>query len=76
MGNMSYCRFENTNNDVIDCLDAIRNRELDEMSEYEMRGFVNFIQNCMEVAEQFDGYSRQELTEFIEGQQSDYDDEE
>jgi hypothetical protein len=28
MANMSYCRFENTNGDVIDCIDALVDREI------------------------------------------------
>jgi hypothetical protein len=27
MSNMSYCRHENTYNDVADCINALRNRE-------------------------------------------------
>lgn len=28
MSNMSYCRFENTLNDVDDCIDALNHREI------------------------------------------------
>lgn len=39
MGNMSYCRFENTSSDLYDCVDALSNMEmrdgvLGEVSEY------------------------------------------
>ena len=27
MSNMSYCRFENTSRDLMDCVDAIENNE-------------------------------------------------
>ena len=35
---MSYCRFENTANDLRDCVNAIRNGETDELNEYELEG--------------------------------------
>ena len=34
MGNMSYCRFENTANDLRDCVNAIRRGEYDELNDY------------------------------------------
>ena len=52
MGNMSYCRFENTMNDLRDCLRHINRKaenEHDEESRWEM------IQLFTEVAEEFDG---------------------
>lgn len=36
MGNMSYCRFENTTKDLQDCLGAIECNEINELSSYEM----------------------------------------
>jgi hypothetical protein len=38
MGNMSYCRFENTFGDVLDCLDALRDRNVLSKSELENAG--------------------------------------
>ena len=29
MANMSYCRFENTNNDLVDCLNALEEEGMD-----------------------------------------------
>jgi hypothetical protein len=52
MGNMSYCRFENTMNDLRDCLRHINNEaetNHDEEARWEM------IQLFTEVAEEFDG---------------------
>ena len=44
MGNMSYCRFENTARDLRDCVNAIHNGETDELNEYEKSGLnVNSI---------------------------------
>ncbi len=36
MPNMSYCRFENTVNDMNDCLNAIEDREVNDLSDYEV----------------------------------------
>lgn len=72
MGNMSYCRFENTNRDVQDCMSAINDNELSDMNEREQRAFVSFIMNCKEIAEDFEDYNENELREFIEGQQDEY----
>lgn len=36
MGNMSYCRFENTSRDLDDCIEAIQNGEINELNEYEI----------------------------------------
>jgi len=45
---MSYCRFENTSGDLIDCQEAIENGEMSvEMSEYEREG-LEIILNCCE----------------------------
>ena len=37
MGNMSYCRFENTSKDLDDCIQAIENNEISELNEYEIQ---------------------------------------
>ena len=52
MGNMSYCRFENTMNDLRDCLRHI-NREAENTRDDESRW--EMIQLFTEVAEEFDG---------------------
>ena len=46
MGNMSYCRFENTSKDLGDCIDAIENNELDELSTYEVSGLKDLLDYC------------------------------
>ena len=40
---MSYCRFENTVNDMRDCINAIEDRETDELSSYEVRALEEFL---------------------------------
>ena len=49
MANMSYCRFHNTNLDLVDCLEALEeNRELSkEEYKYCKRLFINFIEFCV-----------------------------
>ena len=46
MGNMSYCRFENTSRDLKDCLQAIENGELDDLSSYEKDGLESLLEYC------------------------------
>ena len=43
MGNMSYCRFENTARDLRDCVEAIQNRETEDLSTYERRGLKELL---------------------------------
>ena len=48
---MSYCRFENTAKDLGDCLDAIENNELDELSSYEISGLRDLLDYCEAILE-------------------------
>ena len=43
MGNMSYCRFENTARDLQDCVNAIDIGETDELNEYEKSGLADIL---------------------------------
>ena len=43
MGNMSYCRFENTSRDLQDCLNAIYNGETEDLNSYEQRGLKQIL---------------------------------
>lgn len=58
MGNMSHCRFENTSNDLQDCLD---NWELDkeEASDYEKNGKKKIIELAKEIVE-MEGFTIEE----------------
>ena len=60
MANMSYCRFQNTADDMRDCVDAIDNGELTELSNREQRAFVEFVELCRSVAERFNPYNNYE----------------
>ena len=44
MPNMSYCRFENTVLDMNDCLNAIEYREVNNLSNYELRALKDFLE--------------------------------
>jgi hypothetical protein len=52
MGNMSYCRFENTMDDLRDC---IRNIYREAENERDERSRQEMIALFMEVAEEFEG---------------------
>ena len=43
MGNMSYCRFENTAQDLQDCVRAIENGDVYEFNNYELNGFKKLV---------------------------------
>ena len=51
MPNMSYCRFENTSQDLNDCLEAISNEEYADLNTYEETGLRDLIQFCKEILE-------------------------
>ena len=46
---MSYCRFENTANDLEDCLEAIMDYEFDEMSDREADGLKKLLSLAQEI---------------------------
>jgi hypothetical protein len=49
MGNMSYCRFENTSRDLLDCLDAIQSGEIDDLNDYEQSGLRGILEYAKEI---------------------------
>lgn len=49
MGNMSYCRFENTARDLQDCVNAINRGEIDELNDYEVEGLRDILELCKEI---------------------------
>ena len=54
MGNMSYCRFENTAADLRDCLSVIHRGETDDLSSYEIAGLTNIMDMANELVEMED----------------------
>lgn len=49
MGNMSYCRFENTVNDMRDCINAIEERDVYDLSDYEVKALEKFLTLAHEI---------------------------
>jgi hypothetical protein len=50
MGNMSYCRFENTANALRDCLEAINDGEHEKgLSPYEKSGLQDLLSSCEDI---------------------------
>tara|TARA_R100000773_G_scaffold44487_2_gene45826 strand:- start:198 stop:410 length:213 start_codon:yes stop_codon:yes gene_type:complete len=49
MGNMSYCRFENTARDLRDCVRAIERGQTDDMSNYEAEGLEDLLSLSQEI---------------------------
>ena len=62
MGNMSYCRFENTARDLRDCVNAIRRGEYDELNDYEVEGLEEILFLAQEIVDDHDF-----IKEIIEG---------
>lgn len=46
MANMSYCRFENTSSDLQDCVDAIEENGLSDLSDTEQRKAQQMREQC------------------------------
>ena len=54
MGNMSYCRFENTAHDLRDCLNAIHRGETDDLSNFEIDGLKSIMRMANDLVEMED----------------------
>ena len=57
MPNMSYCRFENTYNDLVDCKDSLYENGIEYLeenaSEYEKKYIKKLIQLCKEISDDY-----------------------
>lgn len=53
MGNMSYCRFENTCEDLQDCYDALAEKDISELSKSEQIYAKKLIKMCRNIADDF-----------------------
>ena len=51
MGNMSYCRFENTSNALQDCVDNWNEEDVDDLNEHEQKGKRRIIALAREIVE-------------------------
>tara|TARA_R100000697_G_scaffold107365_1_gene122116 strand:+ start:219 stop:413 length:195 start_codon:yes stop_codon:yes gene_type:complete len=54
MGNMSYCRFENTARDLRDCVEAINNNETEDLNNYERDGLEELLILSKEIVDMED----------------------
>jgi hypothetical protein len=54
MGNMSYCRFENTARDLGDCVKALLNREAEELNHYELNGLALILEYANDIIDMED----------------------
>lgn len=61
MANMSYCRFENTASDLQDCIYAILDGDINDLSSFEIRGAHRLLELARELM-----YLEDELLEGIE----------
>tara|TARA_R100000353_G_scaffold9959_2_gene11195 strand:+ start:253 stop:450 length:198 start_codon:yes stop_codon:yes gene_type:complete len=43
---MSYCRFENTANDLEDCIEAIENEEINDLGVFEVQGLQRLLEQA------------------------------
>ena len=74
MGNMSYCRFENTSNDLMDCMEALEGLDVEqvsEMSSYEREGLLDLVRLSSEISNQFSLEDIQDLVD--EAEQLEYE---
>lgn len=55
--NLSYCRFENTYNDLMDCLEELDNSSIERLEEnanqYERKYIRKLIELCEEIASNY-----------------------
>tara|TARA_Y100000361_G_C10982214_1_gene249686 strand:- start:224 stop:442 length:219 start_codon:yes stop_codon:yes gene_type:complete len=71
---MSYCRFENTSNDLMDCMEALEELDVEqvsEMSSYEREGLLELIRLSNEISNQFSLEDIQDLVD--EAEQLEYE---
>ena len=54
MGNMSYCRFENTLRDLRDCYKDLSETDFYELSETEQESRNKLVALCKNISEQFE----------------------
>ena len=54
MSNMSYCRFQNTNNDLLDCYDWLGENDPSKLSEDELKAFKRLVKLCRLIVDNFE----------------------
>lgn len=73
MGNMSYCRFENTLRDLRDCYGAMRDGL--ELSKSEQESFIAMVELCREVTDMYGGCNDDDLRDLSKEDDDEDDDE-
>jgi|APSaa5957512535_1039671.scaffolds.fasta_scaffold235770_1 hypothetical protein len=56
MSNMSYCRFENTQRDMVDCNDALRDNDTEDLSEYEELAVKSMLHTARELVSNLEDF--------------------
>ena len=46
---MSYCRFENTANDLGDCVSALMRNETEDLNHYELNGLARILEYANDI---------------------------
>ncbi len=54
MGNMSYCRFENTARDLGDCVSALMKGEAEDLNHYELNGLAKILEYANDIIDNED----------------------
>jgi len=78
MGNMSYCRFENTSRDLDDCSEALENFLYgdEEISESEQKYACDMLAKAVEMLEHIANHEGKGVTEFVQEAHDSVDQEE
>jgi hypothetical protein len=69
MGNMSYCRFENTYHDLIDCFDNIWNEAENERDERYRKNMIRFLKDRLDEIEELNEELDKPLGMFIDDEE-------
>ena len=51
---MSYCRFENTANDLADCVSALMRNETEDLNHYELNGLARILEYANDIVDMED----------------------
>jgi len=69
MANMSYCRFENTYHDLIDCFDNIWNEAENERDERYRKNMIRFLKERIDEIEELSEELDKPLGMFIDDEE-------
>jgi hypothetical protein len=69
MANMSYCRFENTYHDLIDCFDNIWNEAENERDERYRKNMIRFLKDRLDEIEELNEELDKPLGMFIDDEE-------